>query len=71
MNGDFLRLSMYILSTLYERFSWPVDIRLWPKLEDKKTKKNMCYQIFSALLGKPMYVSPSLRPQDSHEYMAE
>lgn len=29
----------------------------------------MRYQIFSALLGKPMYASPSLRPQDSHEYM--
>ena len=60
---------MYILSTLYERFSRPVDIRFWPKLEDKKTKKNMRYQIFSSLLGKPMYASPSLRPQDSHEYM--
>ena len=69
MNGDFLRLSMYILSTLYKRFSWPGDIRFWPKLEDKKTKKNMRYQIFSVLLGKPMYASPSLRPQDSHEYM--
>ena len=58
MNGDFLRLSMYILSTLYERFSWPVDIRFWPKLEDKKTKKNMRYQIFPHYWGSRCMLAP-------------
>ena len=63
MNGDFLRLSMYILSTLYERFSWPVDIRFWPKLEDKKTKKNMRYQIFPHFWGSRCMLAPLSDPK--------
>lgn len=63
MKGEFLQLSMYSLSTLYERFLWPGDIRFWSKLEDKKTTQNMRYQIFPHYGGSRCMLAPVSDPK--------